>query len=238
MTIDLPDLIVSDAARAALPDLEAFGFAAEMLPFEPELTQLATLSLDQRIADAPLETLATHSRILPWREAFRTMRLKPSEYRSSIEQLVRRELTGKPAVGATWLIERYNRHSISNLAPMGAYDLDRLALDAICIRPIGPADRFVPLGGDASKMPLAETVLAYVQAEDVLCWALNYRDAAHSALRPETRRALFISEAVDEQGKQDARGALEGLAADLRALGATCSAVAAFSIGTNEEGWS
>lgn len=228
MLHNVPDFIVTDAARAVIPGIRAYGFTAEDLPAEPRLDDLAQLALDDRITVSDLATLAGHPRIAPWREAYRTMGLKPSEFRSSIEQLVRRALSGRPAVGAHWLIERYNGHSLAHLTPMGGYDLDQITEDAVIIRPSLASDRFTPLGGHVSQMPLGGNILVYAQAMELLCWAINHRDAAHSSLSHSTCRALFIADAVDEVGQRDARAALEAFAEELHGLGARCSAIRAF----------
>jgi lysyl-tRNA synthetase class 2 len=126
------------------------------------------------------------------------MGLKPSEYRSSVEQLVRRQLKDDPAHIGIPVVDLYNSVSKEYIVPFGAYDLEKLTDEEIQIRMIRPSrDQFRPLGGRPERFPLNERVVAYTQGDMILCWALNVRDNELTAVRESSKRILFLSESLN-----------------------------------------
>ena len=79
-------------------------------------------------------TIAEHPRIRSWREAFRTMGAKPSEFRPSIEALARRVLRGDPLPAINALVDLGNVISLRHLLPAGAHAIDELTTD-LWLRP-------------------------------------------------------------------------------------------------------
>ena len=216
-------LTISDSVLSRFPSFTAAAFACD---------GLAEANLDSAIATADAaataqlgkidpDAVAGHPRIASWRETYRAMGLKPSDQRSSIEQLVRRGLKGSLSLTDVGAAEAYNRWSVAYMAPMGGYDVDCLPGDSIVIREADPADTFAPLGGADRPFALENRIVVYAIDDTVLCWALNHRDAAPTALTPGTQRAIFISEATDQDGAKDSLAALEALAKSLAAAGAT-----------------
>lgn len=169
------------------------------------------------------EALSTHPRIAAWRNAYRQMGLKPSDYRSSIEQLVRRGLRDGISKVGIESVDLYNRLSIAHLAPMGGYDLDRLPSPAIDLRATRAGDVFTPLGGEPRVATSPGPVLVYAAEDAVLCWALNHRDSQITALHSATDRALFVSEGTDADGAASAGLALRSLRQTLTQAGVTTS---------------
>ena len=54
------------------------------------------------------------------------MGIKPSKFHSSVEALARRTIrTGVPETGIGF-VDFYNRASVAQLAPLGAYDLNKV----------------------------------------------------------------------------------------------------------------
>lgn len=173
-------------------------------------------------ADLTIENLANETRIARWREAFQAMDLRPSTYKSSVEQLVRRQLKGDSVQTPLPIVNLYCRVSAAKLAPLGGYDVERLPQKQIVVRFARPeADHFVPLTGRAEEMPLKSSVVVYASGTIVLCWALNHRDSKISCLRPETQVAVFLSEGVSMVHHQPLLEALASLRSQLQQLGAT-----------------
>lgn len=177
-------------------------------------------------SDIQLEALASNPRIKCWREAYRSMGLKPSKFQSSIEQLTRRALKGVPARTGIALVDFYNAISVRYAVPMGAYDAIKLGNRPLSIRPLREGDSFEPIGEfDAD---INSRILGYCQDDQVLCWALNYRDSILSAVDENTTAAIFISESVDRTGLEASRLALSEVAEAIRARGGTCTEPASF----------
>ena len=154
----------------------------------------ATAAVRDRFA-AP-EEVARDERIDAWRQAIRACGLSASDVRSSPEQLVRRVLRDGDLPGDDPLVRAYCALSAKHVAPLGAYDADRLPARTIALRPARPTDSFEPLGGPGREMALEPRVIVYAAGDEVVCWAFNHRDSARTALLQETDRAVFIGEAV------------------------------------------
>ena len=89
------------------------------------------------------QEIAVHPRINSWREAFRKMGVKPSEYRSSIEAMARRVANGHqlPAINA--LVDIGNIISLRYLIPTGGHALIMFVSQSAC--GLQPGMRFCPI---------------------------------------------------------------------------------------------
>src|ERR1044072_5035827 len=68
------------------------------------------------------ELLSLEPEIKAWREAYQGFGLKPSKFRSSIEQLYKRALKGDVLRTPIALVDLYCHISLVNKVPAGAYD--------------------------------------------------------------------------------------------------------------------
>lgn len=221
---------VSPSLQAAYPAIQVSGLIVELPEDGSANWCRAKELLEDRVQasldEIELDQLANHHVVGVWREAYRSMGLKSSKYRSSVEQLVRRSV--KDTLGSIGipLADIYNQVSVAALAPMGAYDIDRLEDAPIELRYCEPnEDHFDPLGGQSEKFPLLQNVAVYAQGAHVLCWAINHRDAESTALAKETRRALILSEGIDDATSQNAANAVRLLGDTLSSLGIKCQQI-------------
>lgn len=211
------DLVIDPQTLDRFPDVRVAGFLA----LDVHRSHEALAGSAGALAAEAAAVLRTHfaapgdvlrdERIEGWRSAFRACGLKASEVRSSVEQLVRRLLRDDRLGMPLPIVEAYCALSAMHVAPLGAYDLDRLPSSELILRPARAGDSFEPLGGSASKMPLDPRVIVYAAGDEVLCWAFNHRDSARTCLRPETTRAVFIGEALTASQRPALLAALEGL---------------------------
>jgi DNA/RNA-binding domain of Phe-tRNA-synthetase-like protein len=227
----IPQIHISRTLLADFPDLTVMGFAASADP--KESTRLAipsasSVSSHLRKAGVTLEGLSAHPLVNPWRAAFQRSGLKPSTYKSSPEALARRILKGGEISTAIPLVDLYCAVSASSMAPLGAYDLDRLRGEwHIDLRhAIASVDVFDPIGGHRDDFPLKPTVPVYARGADVLCWAFNCRDSARSCLQPDSTRILFLGEALDGVQLTALSDAFQLLRGELSAAGVTCGSTA------------
>jgi len=89
---------------------------------------------------------AIHPTVAIWREIYeRDFQVKAKTYRSSLEALLRRVVTGKEIWKINSIVDLYNCHSVLSLLPMGAYDLDKVVGD-ISIRYAREGETFLALG--------------------------------------------------------------------------------------------
>lgn len=208
-------------ARGLRASLEGLDSAAAL--------EAAVAGLDKAAFEAA--PLAEHPAVESWREAYGRMAVKPSKFRSSIEALLRRALKGDGLAIPVPAVNLYNAHSIGGPAPMGAYDVAKLPIKSgaedIVMRLADPAaDRFAPLGGEASSFPLNPDLVIYALGNAVLCWGFNSRDSRETALDAESDDVVFFSEAVRDDQAAASAGAIAALRARLVERGADCSQIA------------
>jgi DNA/RNA-binding domain of Phe-tRNA-synthetase-like protein len=153
----------------------------------PELVAMlreAEASLRQQIS---LEQIAAHPYIAAWREAFRQMGVKPSEFRSSIEALGRRVLREQELPSINALVDIGNILSLRHLIPAGGHAIDVLTQD-IKLRPATGQEIFVPFGqspDEASEHPNPGEIV-FVEGNTVLTRRWVWRQSNHTLTLPTT----------------------------------------------------
>ncbi len=151
-----------------------------------ELMRAAEDSLRGRLR---LEGVTEEPRIKSWREAYRSLGVKPSEYRSSIEALARRALRNDPLPSINALVDIGNLVSLRHLIPAGGHAIDVLTGD-LSLRPARGDEAFVPFGSDQTEHPLPGEIV-FVDADIVLTRRWTWRQANHTLTLPETRAIEF-----------------------------------------------
>lgn len=215
----LPTVSIDPTIFESCGDLALVGLVASEIDSDhvasvsPSLLGEAAHEVSQSYAD--VEDLASADPIVRWREAYRRQGLKASRFRSSIESLIRRAARGD-SVSVSPLVDLYNGVSLKFRVPLGAVDLARLPSVDVRFRHARPdTDHFAPLGGEGKDFPLSANLPVYAAGNEVLCWGFNCRDSRLTALSPETRSVLFLTEVIDPSERGKAVEALTYLAATL-----------------------
>ncbi|MEN8236165.1 MAG: phenylalanine--tRNA ligase beta subunit-related protein [Pseudomonadota bacterium] len=139
---------------------------------------------------------AEHPSIKSWREIYtKEFNVKPKQYKSSIDALVRRILTGNKMWEISNIVDLYNVCSVLSLLPMGGYDLKKISGD-ITIRYAEHNEVFEPLG-EKQKQPILPNHIVYADAEKLLCWLWNHKDSKLSCLDQDTKEAIFFIDSAD-----------------------------------------
>jgi lysyl-tRNA synthetase class 2 len=185
-----------------------------------KLEAAETLTAPLSVQGVTVEGISEEPRIREWRKAYQQSGLKPSTYKCSAEQLVRRLLKGSWISTPLPLVNLYSAVSVKHLAPMGAYDVTSLPRPEVVLRLPREGDVFHPLGARPEDMPLKPTIPVYASGSEVTCWAFNHRDSAVTCLHPDTDFGVFMAEAVSEIQYPSLEAALEDLARDLAEAGA------------------
>ena len=224
--IEANNVNISPELVTAFPGMRVCGLLVELPNGQTSLgpsIDIAVSAAKEAVEKIDINDLAAHTVIQTWRDGYRAMGLKPSKYRSSVEQLVRRSAKGALGSIGVPLADLYNQVSVAKLAPMGAYDLSLLNEGPIELRLADPErDHFDPLGGEPSSFPLTNEIAVYAQGDHVLCWALNHRDAASTALNKNTKKALILSEGIDQITATNADQAIGLLQSLLEQSGCAC----------------
>jgi DNA/RNA-binding domain of Phe-tRNA-synthetase-like protein len=158
-------------------------------PSPAELAALLRAAEDtvRRTVDAA--TIAEHPRIRSWREAFRASGSKPSEYRPSIEALIRRVTRGDPLPAINALVDIGNVISLRHLLPAGAHAIDQL-MDDLWLRPAKGSESFVALDGQIVEHPVPGEII-FVEGEQVLTRRWVWRQGTATLIQSGTTAAEF-----------------------------------------------
>ena len=163
------------------------------------------------------ELLAQESEFREWREAYSKFGLRPSKFRSSVEQLWKRALKGDMVETPVALVNLYCYTSIISHVPLGGYDLDRVVGD-IVVRRSREGETFLGIG-EKQETIVPPGVVIYADDSRVLCFGWNHRDSEHACLRHETRRAVFFADSASTQSRQRAAQSLDLLQQALEEFG-------------------
>ena len=164
----------------------------------------------QRIGDGSLAELPT---LAAWRRAFRDFGVKPTQYRSAAEALLRRLTKHGDIPNLNLLVDLGNLVSIRYALPVAVFDR-RATTGAVTVRFAVGDERFTDLGTDEVKHPEPSEVI-FVDDDGLVsarrwCW----RQSDQSASRDDTTEVLITVEGHHAMAEQDVAAAL----ADLRTL--------------------
>lgn len=150
----------------------------------------AELTASLREAEAALpsilsiDTILENPKISNWREAYRSIGIKPTEFRPSVEALSRRVLRGEPLPSISTLVDIGTLVTIRHLLPTGAHAIDHLTGD-IDLRFASGEETFIPFGSDQVEHPLPGEII-FAEGNTVLTRRWTWRQANHSLVVSET----------------------------------------------------
>jgi len=214
----MTQLRVSDTIFVTFPEVLIGVVAFEGVRNDGESPELkAILRREEEEAARRLGAvpIPEHSRIAPWREAYRKFGAKPKGHPSSIENLVRRVVKGHRLPHVNRLVDLYNAASLRHLVPVGGEDLDAVEGD-IELRFAAEGEPSVRLLGEPleSARPPKPGEVIYTDAAGALCRRWNWKEAERTKLTEKTTRGFLVVEALPPVG----RVLLEAALADLAAL--------------------
>lgn len=151
-----------------------------------EMLRAAEVSVRERLR---LEELTAHPRIASWREAFREVGIKPSEFRASIEAMTRRTLRQQELPSINALVDIGNILSLRHLLPVGAHAIDVVSHD-ITLRHASGDEEFVPLGSEEVEHPSPGEIIL-TEGRTVLTRRWSWRQGNHTLTLPTTTAVEF-----------------------------------------------
>lgn len=207
------------ALRAAFPDLSV-GVIRVRGPFfdssgSPVVTTLVERARTRLAAGGEGE----FPEIVAWRRAFSRMGLKPTQYRSASESLLRRlrQEGSLPAIHPA--IDLANAVSVGFAVPIAVFDLERVE-GGLEVRHATGDEVYSTFAGDEEHPEPGEVIFADAAGRAHARRWCN-RQSGLSAIRPSTREVLIVAEAMHEGGAEAVARLVETLAEALAAHGAT-----------------
>lgn len=182
-----------------------------------------------RIAEERLATAseAELPEIRAWRRAFSRMRLKPTQYRSASESLLRRFRKEKALPQIHPLIDLCNGISIAFAIPVAALDTSRIT-EGIEVRYGSGGEEYLAFSGEIEN-PNAGEVIFTDEAGRAHARRWTNRQSAHSAVRDTTTTALIVAEAMHDSGSADIERLVATLAEELHVIWSITSKTAVLS---------
>ena len=156
-----------------------------------------------------LEELTAHPMIASWREAFRKVGIKPSEFRASIEAMTRRALRHKELPSINALVDIGNILSLRHLLPIGAHAIDVVSHDIALCRASGD-EEFVPFGSEQVEHPIPGEII-FTEGNTVLTRRWSWRQANHTLTLPTTTAIEFNVDGLPPVSKSEVEGVCKEL---------------------------
>jgi len=166
-----------------------------------------------RLGDTPLSDLPSLS---AWRRVFSGFGVKPTQYRSAAEALLRRLTKHGDIPSLNALVDLGNLVSIRYALPVAVFDL-AATTGAITVALAQGTERFTPLGETGVEHPEPGEVIFVDEAGLVSARRWCWRQSDQSAARDTTRDALITVEGHHDRATADVRAALDDLTALLAA---------------------
>lgn len=185
---DFPQLSV--ATLAVLDVTDQADVADTMAPFY----ERAVVKLAGRSESDLVEVAA-------WRRAFSQMGLKPTQYRCASEALLRRLRKDGSLPAVHPLVDLCNAVSLAYAIPIAVFDIASVSGD-LTVRRASGTETYLTFGGDTESPEPGEVIFAD-SAGQAHSRRWTHRQSALSAIRPDTKRVVIVSEAMHDTGQQD-----------------------------------
>ncbi|MGE6783379.1 B3/B4 domain-containing protein [Ensifer adhaerens] len=147
--------------------------------------------------------------IQAWRRTFARMGLKPTQYRSASEALLRRFRKEGNLPSIHPLIDLCNAASLAFAIPIAVFDLAQVGGFLHVRRALGN-ESYLTFSGELENPEPGEVIFADAEGRAHARRWTN-RQSGLSAIRSETRRALVVAEALHETARADIEGLLTAL---------------------------
>jgi DNA/RNA-binding domain of Phe-tRNA-synthetase-like protein len=154
--------------------------------------------------------------IKAWRRVFTKMGLKPTQYRSAAESLLRRFRKEDTLPSLHPLVDLCNALSLAYAIPIAVFDVDKVEL-SLEVRHANGTERYQDFSGTVES-PEPQEVIFADQAGNAHARRWANRQSALSAIRDETRQVLIVIEAHHEHAAQDVAQVMGSLSAQIHAI--------------------
>ena len=178
----------------------------------PELTKLLQEQVEKMRQDSDID-LATHPRLLVWKEAYRKFGSNPNKHTPSIVFLTKQVKSGKPIRSISPAVDAFNLISIKHTIPCGGDDMDSVEEDVTLGQAVSD-ETFSPIfkPDEIGHPKPGEVIYVNRTTKRVLCRRWNWRNADFSKITPETKNlAVNVDGMLPSITRSEIEEAAEGL---------------------------
>jgi DNA/RNA-binding domain of Phe-tRNA-synthetase-like protein len=155
--------------------------------------------------------------IQAWRRAFSQMGLKPTQYRSAAEALLRRFRKENTLPQLHPLVDLCNAVSLAYALPVAVLDLDQIA-GFIEVRHATGEEISLAFSGDEEHPDPGEVIFADADSHaHARRW--TFRQSRRSTVSQDTRRAMIVSEGLHQGAPTDIPALIDTLNHELQVAG-------------------
>jgi DNA/RNA-binding domain of Phe-tRNA-synthetase-like protein len=167
----------------------------------------------ERLSAGPESQLAE---ISAWRRAYSQMGLKPTQYRSAAEALLRRFRREDDLPRLHPLVDLGNAVSLAYALPVAIFDLEKVD-GYLAVRRARGTETYLDFNGQTETPPAGEVIFADA-SDHVHARRWTFRQSLRSVVGPETSRVLIVSEGLHETAAEDVRALIDTLTKEVTAL--------------------
>jgi DNA/RNA-binding domain of Phe-tRNA-synthetase-like protein len=154
--------------------------------------------------------------IAAWRRAYAQMGLKPTQYRSAAEALLRRFRREDALPSVHPLVDLCNAVSLAYALPVAVLDLAGVE-GSLEVRHARGDEQYLDWSGAVESPDRGEVIFADA-ANHAHARRWTFRQSRRSTVTAETRRALVVSEGLHEAAATDVPALIDALAAEITPL--------------------
>ncbi len=151
--------------------------------------------------------------VAAWRRAYARMGLKPTQYRSAAEALLRRLRREGEMPRLHPLVDLCNAVSVAFALPVAVFDVARIA-GYLEVRHATGVEQHVGARGELESPEAGEVIFADA-ADHAHARRWTFRQSQRSTVRPDTRQVLIVSEGLHATAAADVPALLEALGRDI-----------------------
>ncbi len=151
-----------------------------------ELEKLLREQEEKMRQDSSID-LATHPRLLAWKDAYRQFGSNPNKFTPSIVFLAKQVKSGKPVRSISPAVDAFNIISIRHIIPCGGDDMDSVEGDVTLGRAVSD-ETFAPIfkPEEVEHPEPGEVIYVNRRTQKVLCRRWNWRNGDFSKITPGT----------------------------------------------------
>ena len=151
-----------------------------------------------------------------WRRAYSQMGLKPTQYRSAGEALLRRFRREDDLPRLHPLVDLCNAVSLAFALPVAVFDLAKVE-EYLEVRHAKGTEQYLAFSGEMETPSSGEVIFADA-ADQVHARRWTFRQSRRSVINPDTTDALIVSEGLHETADTDVRALIGILAEKIASL--------------------
>ncbi len=178
----------------------------------PEIESLLRAQEEKIRQDAGID-LATHPRLLAWKEAYLKLGANPNKFTPSIVFLAKQVKAGKLVRAISPVVDAFNTISIRYMVPSGGDDVATVEGDLTLGRAVSD-ETFSPIfkPDEVEHPDRGEVIYVNRRSKRVLCRRWNWRNADFSKITPATSKlAINVDGMMPAIGRQEIEQATEEL---------------------------